>query len=198
MRADRENSSGAPPVETEIKLRIAGPEEVAARLAELGFAVCAPRVFERNQVYDTPTGELRARGELLRLRSAGNATILTFKGQVTAGKHKSRPETEVEAASFDALDSILRQLGYRVQFRYEKYRTEFARASDPGVVTLDETPIGTFLELEGEANWIDRTARDLGFSESDYILASYGTLFLQHRAQSRTLAEHMVFPDAPS
>jgi hypothetical protein len=34
---------------------------------------------------------------------------------------------------------------------------------------LDETPAGVFLELEGPSRWIDRTARRLGFAESDYL-----------------------------
>jgi hypothetical protein len=29
---------------------------------------------------------------------------------------------------------------------------------EPGIITLDETPIGVFLELEGGKYWIDGTA----------------------------------------
>ncbi|MDQ1471596.1 MAG: adenylate cyclase, class 2, partial [Bryobacterales bacterium] len=32
---------------------------------------------------------------------------------------------------------------------------------------------------EGPARWIDRTAKDLGFSRRDYITASYGALFIE-------------------
>ena len=59
-------------------------------------------------------------------------------------------------------------------FRYEKYRTEFRQPRRAGVAMLDETPVGVYLELEGTPHWIDRTARRLGFQESDYITASYG------------------------
>jgi adenylate cyclase class 2 len=62
-------------------------------------------------------------------------------------------------------------------FRYEKYRTEFARGSEPGLVTLDETPVGNFMELEGPARWIDHTAKVLGFSRDAYITDSYGKLY---------------------
>jgi len=55
---------------------------------------------------------------------------------------------------------------------------------------LDETPLGVFLELEGPARWIDRTARALGFSESDYITDSYAEL---HRRSRGGEAGDMVF-----
>jgi adenylate cyclase class 2 len=62
-------------------------------------------------------------------------------------------------------------------FLYEKYRTEYISTIEPGTVTLDETPIGTFLELEGPPDWIDATARRLNFTEADYIVESYGKLY---------------------
>ena len=64
-------------------------------------------------------------------------------------------------------------------FRYEKFRTEFQRRGSKGIATLDETPIGTYLELEGDPQWIDRMARTLGYEEKDYITASYARLFLR-------------------
>jgi hypothetical protein len=48
-------------------------------------------------------------------------------------------------------------------------------------LTLDETPIGVFVELEGERREIDRAARMLGFARSDYINKSYGELLLEQR-----------------
>jgi adenylate cyclase class 2 len=58
---------------------------------------------------------------------------------------------------------------------------------------LDETPIGEFLELEGEPGWIDRTARELGFSEADYITDTYGALFEAYRARNPGAGADMVF-----
>ena len=78
---------------------------------------------------------------------------------------------------------------YKVLHRY-------SRAGEAGVVTLDETPIGVFLELEGPAAWIDATAVVLGFSEADYITASYGSLFFQHREATGGTSRDMVFEAA--
>lgn len=170
--------------EIEIKLRIPSREEAHARLNGLGFQILHPRIFERNHVFDTPDAALRSSRRLLRLRDAGGLVTLTFKGPATTGKHKSREEREVHADSFDGMQLILERLGYRVTFRYDKHRTEYGIPGAHGVATVDETPAGTFMELEGEPEWIDRTAAALGFSEADYITASYASLYAAAIAKS--------------
>jgi adenylate cyclase, class 2 len=166
-------------VETEVKIRIADVSEVIDRLRALGFAPSVARVFERNTLYDKPDEELRNREMILRLRRAGDRSVITWKGPHEEGPHKSRPELETSIGSTETLGQILEQLGYQRHFRYEKYRTELTKHSDGNaVVTVDETPIGNFLELEGPAEWIDKTARDLGFAKPDYVLDSYGRLYL--------------------
>jgi adenylate cyclase class 2 len=61
------------------------------------------------------------------------------------------------------------------------------------VVTVDETPVGWFLELEGEPAWIDRTAAELGFEEKQYLTESYGSLYLLHCKQRGIEPSDMVF-----
>lgn len=181
------------PVETEIKLRVPDPASARALLENAGFVCSTERVFEANNVYDTPDAGIRGRGELLRLRLSGTRAVLTWKGKSIAGRHKSRPETEIDVSSFDSADGIFRALGYAVTFRYEKYRTEFRQEHRQGVATVDETPIGCFLELEGDAEWIDLEAAALGFCESEYITASYGSLYLEYRRNHPAAPPHMVF-----
>jgi len=62
-----------------------------------------------------------------------------------------------------------------------------------GTITFDETPIGEFLELEGPAEWIDRTARELDFSPRDYVVSSYGKLYSDYCAQRGVQPKDMVF-----
>jgi adenylate cyclase class 2 len=164
-------------LEIEIKLRTPSPEHATTQLLQLGFEVLHPRILERNLVFDTPSGALRKSKRLLRLRDAGGLVTLTFKGPASPGKHKSREERQVHPDSFDQMQTILERLGYQVTFTYDKHRTEFHRPGQPGIATVDETPVGTFMELEGTAEWIDHTAAQLGFQESDYILSSYAALY---------------------
>jgi adenylate cyclase class 2 len=163
--------------EVEIKLALRDAGEGRRRVEATGFSVVQPRVFEANVLFDTPDRRLRAAASLVRVRRAGARTLLTFKGPATYERHKAREELEVELSDAPAAAAILERLGFHPVFRYEKYRTEYAEAGQPGVITLDETPIGDFFELEGPPEWIDATAARLGFSEADYLTASYATLY---------------------
>lgn len=185
-------------IETEVKLAASGNVESAVRLLKgAGFEVSVPRVFEANSVYDTEADSLRAQGELLRLRLAGDVVTLTWKGPaVFSGLHKSRPETEVRVDDFGRAHQLLNSLGYQIRFRYDKYRTEFASVEPGGTATLDETPIGLFLELEGTPDWIDHMAERLGYSSAAYITLSYGALYQNYRREHPGAPSFMIFPDA--
>ncbi len=166
-------------MDTEIKLAVPDVGTARRLLRAAGFRVHKRRVFESNIMFDNPAGEIRAAAAALRVRDAAGAGSLTYKGKPVASKHKSREELEVEISDGETAARILERLGFRPIFRYEKYRTEYKQSGSSGVATLDETPIGTYLELEGNPRWIDRTARRLGFPESDYITKSYGRLYLE-------------------
>lgn len=182
------------PVETEIKIRVDKPAAVRKKLRDLGYEVHAPRVFESNTVFDTVDKQLRSNGELLRLRRTGRAGLVTYKGIANnGGPHKSREEIETTVSDPDATQEIFSRLRLAPAFRYEKYRTEYKRHGSSGIVTIDETPIGNFLELEGAPGWIDKTARKLGYSLPDYITKSYGALYVEYCRDHGLEPSNMVF-----
>jgi adenylate cyclase class 2 len=185
--------------EVEVKIPLLDAPATGKRLATTGFTVSVPREFESNTLYDTPDGKLRQAEMLLRLRQVGSRCVVTWKGPSVPGPHKSRPELETTVGSLETLDLILRQLGYRPAFRYEKYRTELVNPNDAGkgTVTFDETPIGHFMELEGPPGWIDQTAQRLGFTSHDYVLESYGKLYLDDCARRGVQPGNMVFAPPP-
>lgn len=183
--------------ETEVKLPAPDFEYAYRILERLGFRVTRPRVFEVNRVFDTADAELRSSGRLLRLRDSGRTSLLTYKGPAASGVHKSREELETTVADAGIAGRVLERLGYCITFVYEKYRTEFSRAPESGVVTYDETPIGRFFEVEGDPTWIDRVAGELGFSERDYITASYGELYRQWCAARNVSPTDLTFSTAP-
>ncbi len=180
--------------ETEVKIRIPDPVVILARLHSIGFRESVPRQFEANTLYDTAESRLRQESMLLRLRQFGDHGVITWKGPSAPGPYKSRPELETSIGSVQILHEILTCIGFGPSFRYEKYRTEFQSDDAAGTVTLDETPIGIFLELEGPGDWIDRTARALGFSRESYVLESYGRLYIADCERCGVKPSHMVFP----
>ena len=163
------------------------------RLREVGFRIHKRRVFERNVVLDTPARDIGLSGQLIRIRRVGGRSIITYKGPSKDGRHKSREEIETQVADPEVLETIFERLGLQPTFRYEKLRTEYERPGHKGIVTIDETPVGDFLEIEGGSKWIDATARELGFTRSDYITSSYGELYLQHCCDHGINPTQMIF-----
>ena len=180
-------------VETEIKLPIDDLAVLRTQLRRFGWRVASHRRLERNWLFDREDGSLKRSGRMLRVRRAGTAGWLTFKGPSAQGTaHKIRNEFEIETADADSLFEILGALDFRVAWRYEKYRSEFAKSGEPGKILLDETPLGNFLELEGAAAWIDATAGLLGFRPADYVTLSYRGLF-EKLGEKNHIGPDMVF-----
>jgi len=114
---------------------------------------------------------------VLRLRRAEGRAVVTYKGPATVAQDvKSREELEVVVSDAEVFERILAGLGLKPRFRYQKHRETY-RHGDAEIV-IDETPIGTFLEIEGAADAIHGVAAALGFSRDDYVLESYVALFL--------------------
>jgi len=183
------------PVETEIKFRVDDLPGLSSRLVLAGFTLQTPRSFEANVLYDTPTRQMRARTEILRIRNYAGRCILTHKRLPDVGPgedaHKHRIETETEVSDGNNLALIFHSMGLDPAFRYEKWRTEWSDGA--GHCVVDETPIGNFAELEGSPAWIDRIAALLGVDPGQYITLSYGRLFEAWRDQHGSSAQDLTF-----
>jgi adenylate cyclase class 2 len=190
--------------EIEIKLRITDIPTIRKKIKSLG-ATAQPRVREQNTLYDTPMYDLRRRDMLLRLRietttnGAKERVILTSKAplhrrQTTKNRtrFKIRAERElVVSNSFRQFAAALKALGFLPTFRYEKFRTT---SRLPNLhLDLDATPAGTFLELEGNPQAIDRAARALGFSNQAYLRASYWDLYAADCRRRGITPKNMLF-----
>lgn len=195
MPVDKPQSEPSP-MEVEIKLRVDDLSATLGKIRSLGFTESEARSFERNVVYDTTEHTLMHAKQLLRVREYRGETILTYKGSPVPGKHKQREELELTLSSSERFGEILNRLGYAPIFRYEKFRTVFERPNTGCHIAVDETPIGPFLELEGEADAIDAVAAELGFAPEDYITASYATLSRDHFAAQGLAPGDFVFPKA--
>lgn len=179
--------------EIEIKFLIHNVEALLRSLRRAGFHQQTPSTFEANTLYDNSSGELRAAGEVLRLREYGGQWRLTHKTRGTAARHKSRVEHETAVANGEQMHAILTDLGFRPSFRYEKYRAEWTDGT--GEVVIDHTPIGDLGEIEGPPEWIDFIAATLGLGNADYITDSYVALFFQWKERTGSPALNMTFEE---
>lgn len=161
--------------ETEAKFLLLHPADLKERVEALGAELVQPRAYERNLRFDTPNGDLRRAGRVLRLRQ-DERTRVTYKdsGSFEAGV-VSRRELEFIVSDFEAAREFLEALGYEVSLIYEKYRTIFKLG---GVeIMLDEMPYGHFVEIEGEVAALRQTAERLNLHWEYSIPVSYSALF---------------------
>lgn len=167
-------------LETEVKIRVTHLANIEQRLQTMGAVLTRERIFERNVRYDTPKESLLERGALIRLRT-DDRIRLTFKADKTAHEGiTTRREIEVLIDDFNAMEEILRELGYQRIFVYEKYRTTYTM--DEAEIVLDELPYGDFIEIEGEPETIERLLAELDLAIAERIEESYTRLFeyVQH------------------
>jgi adenylate cyclase class 2 len=181
------------PVEREVKLRFDSAEIARTRILSpaVGATPLRGRRLQEDSLLDTEDNELFQRRSALRVRIENGKSLLTFKGPVQPSTVKMREEHETVVGDGEVLLTILRELGWHVWFRYEKYREEFA--AEDVVIAIDETPIGVFVEIEGSEDRIHRAATAMGKTPRDYVTASYRSLYLDHCRERGLDAGDMLF-----
>ena len=181
-------------VEREIKLRYESVDDARAAILAAGATPLHGRRLQEDALLDTDDEQLRKRRCVLRVRTENGRSRLTWKGPVQPSLMKVREEVETVVGDGETLLRVLHELGLHVWFRYEKFREEFAY--EDVIVAIDETPVGTFVEIEGSEQGITNMAGLLGRSAADYVLDSYRGLFLAHRAQAGLTHADMLFEPA--
>lgn len=185
-------TSGSEPREIEVKLPAADLDEVRRRLETLGAVLEKERHDESNDLFDDDAGTLAGSGRALRLRRAQGRGILTFKGPARFQQGvKSREERETVVGEAGEMEAILERLGFRRRFRYEKRREEWRLSGC--AVALDETPIGNFVEIEGDPAAIRKAVTILALDFASAIPYSYAGLYARKRKDDPNLPADMVF-----
>jgi adenylate cyclase class 2 len=181
-------------VEQEMKIPVADLTPVCDHVKRQGGRLLTPLTLEDNWVLDDEQGTFRKSGRLLRVRQAGHKGWLTLKepGSFHEGV-KSRVEIETPVESAERVLVILAGLGFRPVRRYQKRREIWAL--DQIVVALDETPLGSFVEVEGPSERLAAVATDLGLNPHTAVRGTYLDLWTAHRALHPTAPADMVFSE---
>jgi adenylate cyclase class 2 len=154
---------------------------------------------EVNDLYDflpSPAEDasrsLAASGRTVRLRTAAGRSIVTYKGKARFQNGvKIREEREVEVSDGGEAHGILEGLGLTRRFRYEKRREEWSL--EGCAVALDQTPIGDFVEVEGDPAAIRKVFVRLGLDFGEAIPYSYAELYQRRRKEESSLPPDMVW-----
>lgn len=180
-------------LEQEVKLRFASAEEARAAVLATGATAVRCRRLQEDCLLDSVDESLRRSRSVLRVRMESGKSLVTFKGPVQPAAVKVREELETVVGDGPLLLRILEHLGFRVWFRYQKYREEFAM--EDVIVAVDETPVGVFVEIEGGAQGIADMAEALGRTPGDYLLDSYRGLFCEYCRERGLPVSDMLFDE---
>jgi len=165
-------------LEIEVKIKVDNLDAVQVKLEQQGAVLFRHRHYESNTLYDFRDSLLYSKQFALRVREKNKKGFLTFKGAKQGSrKFKIREEYETEVKNIKHLRKILQSLGLIPVFEYQKYRTVYRKKKL--LICLDETPVGNFIELEGDQSDIVRFAQALGFSKQDFIKDDYVQLLKQ-------------------
>lgn len=185
-------TDGARTEEVEVKLPAADLDAIRRRLRERSASLERARHEESNDLYDDAEGRLARAGCALRVRRVEGECRLTFKGAARFEQGvKTREERETTVGDAREIEVILQRLGLQRRFRYEKRREEWRLAGC--AVALDETPIGDFVEIEGDPVGIRKAVAALELDFTAAIPYSYARLYALKRREDPTLPPDMVF-----
>lgn len=185
-------AGSGPREEIEVKIPVADLGAVRERLTSAAARPLAPEHDESNVLFDDPERKLSGSGRTVRLRRASGRAILTYKGAARFERGaKVREERETEVSDPEETVAILAGMGLFPRFRYDKRREEWS--CEGGVVALDTTPIGNFVEVEGDPPTIRRVVARLGLDASESVPYSYAELYARRRKDEPSLPPDMVF-----
>jgi len=182
----------------EIEVKLACGDLDRFRRAGFPLELQTPRHFEDNWLLDLPDQSLLKSGAALRVRKVDGSGTLTYKGAVRESAEsalKVREEIETGIEDPERLITLFERLGYRRSFRYQKYRTTYRLNLRASVLELvfDETPMGDFIEIEGDESQVFEVLSAAGFSESDSIQLSYPELQAERCKARGAPLEDLVF-----
>jgi len=180
-------------LEREIKLRFAEVAEARAAVLAAGATPFRGRRLQEDCLLDTADEMLRRRRCVLRIRMESGKSFVTFKGPPQTAVMKVREELETLVGDGELLLRLVEQLGFHVWFRYQKYREEYTW--EDVIVAVDETPVGTFVEIEGSERGVTSMAEALSRTPAEYVTDSYRSLFVRYCQERGLPKTDMVFEE---
>ncbi len=174
--------------EIEIKAKIQDAHSLRSLLQNKG-CIFSPSVTQVDKIY-LPKGFTFATKKLtdpvLRIRSEGVKSILTFKRSQSQDLDKIEIETMIEDPK--SMDEMIVQLGFELTIEVEKER-EITKYGHFTVCLDNVIGLGEFVELEKIAdedagvvqNEMKKVLSELGINESDYVLQSYDIMLMDIR-----------------
>lgn len=151
--------------EIELKILNIDRKKIIRKILSLGAKEGLEELIEE-RYYDTEAGDITNKKNMLRLREVGSKSELTYKdGKIKNKDFLIYEEIESLVGNFQAIDTILKKLGFKLIIERQKNRKSFLLNSLK--VEIHQYPkIPAWLELEGEKEAIYNMLEKLGYEKS--------------------------------
>ncbi len=156
--------------EVEVKILEINRKEIEEKLINLG----AKKIFDgdiHDFRLDNAQKQIRSCGQLLRIRTEGKKTLLTFKEKSGENTVLSTHELEVVVSDFDTIKELLSNLGFTAFASLKKHRTSYEHNGlhyEFDRYIEEHAFVPEYLEIEGhDTEEVFAAARTLGFSQDD-------------------------------
>ena len=179
-------------IEVEIKFQIPDLSILEEKIKAVGGRELHRNIFQQTVRMDTPEESLKKKGIFLRVRD-GEKKIMTVKSKLPGSdeKFKERQELEIEISDVAIAEKILIALGFTQKGIMEKYRTEYEL--EKTILALDHLPFGSYLEIEGDKNSIEKVIKMLGLENQERLVCTYWHLFNDYKKANNLTGENIVF-----
>lgn len=160
--------------EIEVRFLEINKDALIKKLAELGASDGGERLLDEIIFYDREL-QWREKYKLIRLRSIGSVTTLTYKENFAQGINSAR-EIEFEVSDIRKATALLEELGLIAYRHQQKKRHPFQLRNV--AADIDTWPgIPTYVELEGSSEGaLQAVARKLGFDWSSAVFEDARTI----------------------
>lgn len=178
--------------EVEQKHRVADSAALLRRLAERGATLGLP-LAQADEYFNHPCRDFAQTDEALRIRTVGDASVVTYKGPKLDATTKTRRELELPLAVGHAeFAELLMALGFQPVLTVRKLRRPFELDHQGRKVhgAWDEVDgVGTFVELE-------LVADEAGLLEAKRIIALLAEELQLGPSERRSYLELLLSPFA--
>ena len=159
--------------------------QIRARIIKAGGELVVPRARQTSIIYDDSLRSVQVQDARLCLE-AGKKYSISYERSLSRGGVRQGLVLGATVSSMEQMKKILQRIGFRPVSRYACYQTCWG----VGLVraTLKEFSFGQFLEINGDAKAIIRTARELGFDIKNCINDSYESIY-QSSARATATSE---------
>jgi adenylate cyclase, class 2 len=184
-------------IEIELKIPIENTQvpELLEKIISFEEFKVGERLYEKNVMYDNPAQLMINTDGRIRLRQTGDKVEFCYKKPLKDDSGiKKEIEHEVNTSNFDITHKILEMMEFTPMSSYERFRTKIKGMNT--VITIDEYPFQTFVEIEGQVEDIKKVALLLGLDIKRNTHLPCDTLFVQWREkQGLPIKYNMTFAD---